>query len=170
MVVAMTQWLSDDEQQSWRAFIAVLSLLPDRLGRDLVADSGLSLADYEILVRLSDQPDRRIRMSDLAVQTLSSRSRLSHQVDRMVMAGLVDRESCDTDRRGMFAVLTDHGYSTLVTAAPAHVASVRNHLVDVLSVEEFAALGRISAKLRDHLEDGETARTRAAKVSSDGRG
>lgn len=166
----MTQWLSDDEQRSWRAVIAVLSLLPDRLGRDLGADSGLSLADYEILVRLSDQPDRRIRMSDLAVQTLSSRSRLSHQIDRMVKAGLVDRESCDTDRRGMFAVLTDHGHNTLVAAAPAHVASVRNHLVDVLSVEEYAELGRISAKLRDHLEEGEPAETGTANVSSDGRG
>jgi len=170
MVYPMTQWLSDDEQQSWRAFIAVLSLLPDRLGRDLGADSGLSMADYEILVRLSDQPDRRIRMSDLADQTLSSRSRLSHQIDRMVKAGLVDRESCDTDRRGMFAVLTDHGYDTLVDSAPAHVTSVRNHLVDVLSVEEFAALGRISAKLRDHLEDGETAGTGTDNIPSDGRG
>jgi len=166
----MTQWLSDDEQQSWRAFIAVLSLLPDRLGRDLGADSGLSMADYDILVRLSDQPDRRIRMSDLADQTLSSRSRLSHQIDRMVKAGLVERESCDTDRRGMFAVLTEHGYDALVAAAPAHVASVRNHLVDVLGAEEFAALGRISATLRDHLEESETAEPGTANVSSDGRG
>ncbi len=148
----MTQWLSADEQQSWRAWIAATTLLPEVLGRDLQCESGLTLPDYEILVRLSESPDRRIRMSDLAERTLASRSRLSHQVDRMEKAGLVSRESCADDRRGSFAVLTEKGWESLVAAAPTHVSSVRAHLVDVLSPEEFASLGRMCAKVHEHLQ------------------
>ncbi len=148
----MTQWLSAEQQQSWRAWLSVSTLLPEALGRDLQCESGLTLPDYEILVRLSESPDRRVRMSDLAERTLASRSRLSHQVDRMEKAGLVSRESCADDRRGSFAVLTDKGWQILVAAAPAHVNSVRNHLVDVLSPEEFEALGRMCAKVNEHLQ------------------
>ncbi len=110
------------------------------------------MPDYEILVRLSESPDRRIRMSELADLTLSSRSRLSHQIDRMHKAGLVDRQECAQDRRGFFAVLTDVGYDTLVEAAPKHVDSVRRRMVDVLTPEEFAELGRLNQKLVDALE------------------
>lgn len=148
----MTQWLTADQQQSWRAWIAASTLLPEYLGRDLHCESGLTLPDYEILVRLSESPDRRIRMSDLAERTLASRSRLSHQVDRMEKAGLVSRESCADDRRGSFAVLTDKGWDSLVAAAPAHVNSVRTHLVDVLTPEEFEALGRMCTKVNEHLQ------------------
>ena len=148
----MTQWLTAEQQQSWRAWIAATTLLPEYLGRDLQCESGLTLPDYEILVRLSESPDRRIRMSDLAERTLASRSRLSHQVDRMEKAGLVSRESCADDRRGSFAVLTDQGWDALVAAAPAHVTSVRTHLVDVLTPEEFQALGRMCAKVNEHLQ------------------
>ena len=91
-------------------------------------------------------------MSELAERTLASRSRLSHQVDRMEKAGLVSRESCADDRRGSFAVLTEKGWESLVAAAPAHVGSVRTHLVDVLTQEEFEALGRICAKVNEHLQ------------------
>jgi DNA-binding MarR family transcriptional regulator len=107
------------------------------------------LADYEILVRLSESPERRVRMSDLAAMTLSSRSRLSHQIDRMEKADYVLRQECSDDRRGFFAVLTDHGWQTLVDAAPKHVESVRHRLVDVLTPEEFAELGRICQKIVD---------------------
>jgi DNA-binding MarR family transcriptional regulator len=147
----MTSWLSEGEQHHWRAWIAAAQLVLDQLDRDLQADHGLTLADYEILVRLSDTPDRRLRMSELADVTLSSRSRLSHQVDRMQRAGLIERQPCTDDRRGYFAALTEHGWSTLVSAAPDHVASVRKHLVDVLSPREFAALGAASAKIADRL-------------------
>jgi DNA-binding MarR family transcriptional regulator len=109
------------------------------------------MADYEILVRLSEAPDRRMRMSDLASTTLSSRSRLSHQIDRMVRAGLVEREACVADRRGAFAVLTDHGWETLVAAAPDHVESVRQHLIDPLTPQEFAGLGVACVKVADQL-------------------
>ncbi len=147
----MTTWLTEDEQESWRAWLSASTLLKDRLSRDLQASHGLTMADYEILVRLSESPDRRMRMSDLAALTLNSRSRLSHQVDRMAQSGLVERQVCDVDRRGAFAVLTEHGWDALVHAAPDHVASVRENLVDVLTVEEFAALGRACAIIADRL-------------------
>ena len=147
----MTNWLTDEQQRDWRAWLAASSLLANQLDRDLQTDAGLSLADYEILVRLSEAEDRRIRMSELAELTLSSRSRLSHQIDRMAKAGLVMREVCTEDRRGSFAVLTDTGWRTLVKSAPAHVESVRTHLVDVLTPAEFAALGRACSKIADRL-------------------
>ena len=145
-----TQWLSADEQRSWRAWIESTVLLLDRLNRDLQETHGLTMADYEILVRLSETPDRRLRMSELAHRTLSSRSRLSHQIDRMEKAGLVEREVCDSDRRGAFATLTEQGWQTLVKAAPDHVTSVRDHLVDQLSPAEFSALGQACRKVADH--------------------
>jgi DNA-binding MarR family transcriptional regulator len=147
----MTRWLSEDEQSYWRSWISANLLLPDRLGRDLQEQCGLTLADYEILVRLSEAPDRRLRMSELAEITLSSRSRLSHQIDRMQKAGQVDRQECTDDRRGYFAVLTDVGYDELVAAAPIHVESVRQRMVDVLTPEEFAEFGRLNQKLVDAL-------------------
>lgn len=149
----MTRWLSEDEQHSWRSWLAANLLVPDRLGRDLQEDTGLTLADYEILVRLSESPERRVRMSDLATQTLSSRSRLSHQIDRMEKARYVRRQECEDDRRGYWAVLTDHGWQTLVDAAPFHVESVRRRLVDVLTPEEFAELGRLNQKVIDALAE-----------------
>ena len=151
----MTRWLNDEEQQSWRAWIAASLLLPDRLSRDLQEQAGISLADYEILVYLSESPERRLRMSELADLTLSSRSRLSHQVDRLTAAGLVDRQPCSEDRRGYFAVLTAQGWDFLVSTAPIHVASVRDHLVDVLTPAEFAELGRLCAKVSSRLRPGE---------------
>lgn len=153
----MTRWLSDEQQAAWRAWIAVSLLLPDRLSRDLVDEAGISLSDYEILVHLSESPERRLRMSELADVTLSSRSRLSHQVDRLSRAGMVDRQPCSEDRRGAFAVLTPRGWDFLVSTAPAHVESVRAHLVDVLTDEEFAEFGRLCTKVADRLlpRDGE---------------
>jgi DNA-binding MarR family transcriptional regulator len=150
----MTRWLSADEQRHWRSWLAASILLNDRLSRDLQEQHGLTIADYEILVHLSEAPDRRLRMSELAERALSSRSRLSHQIDRMRTAGLVDRESCADDRRGAFAVLTERGWEVLVAAAPDHVESVRRHLIDVLTPEEFAALGRACAQVADGLGGG----------------
>jgi DNA-binding MarR family transcriptional regulator len=147
----MTRWLTDDEQRAWRAWIAVSLLLPDRLSRDLQEDSEVSLADYVILMHLSEAPDRRLRMSELADATMSSRSRLSHQIDRLSAAGLVDREPCSGDRRGFFAVLTPAGWDFVVEVAPDHVASVRKRLVDVLTPEEFAEFGRLCAKVAEQL-------------------
>lgn len=150
----MTRWLSTQEQQAWRAWLAASALLNDRLSRDLQATHGLTLADYEILVWLSEHPEQRLRMSELAERTLASRSRLSHQVDRMERAGLVERQQCDDDRRGAFAVLTPAGLRTIQQAAPDHVMSVREYLVDVLTAEEFQALGEACRKITEALGPG----------------
>ena len=160
-----SRWLSDAEQRSWRAWIAVSLLLPDRLSRDLQETAGVSLADYEILVRLSEAPGRRLRMSELAEATLSSRSRLTHQVDRLQQAGWVERERCEDDRRGAYAIMTTDGWEFLVRAAPAHVASVRARLVDVLTAEEFAEFGRLCAIIADDLEAGPTSPVTAYPTS-----
>lgn len=148
----MTRWLSEHEQGYWRSWLAANLLVPDRLGRDLHEQTGLTMADYEILVWLSETDERRLRMSELADRTLSSRSRLSHQIDRMEKAGYVERQECTDDRRGYFAVLTEQGWQVLVAAAPHHVESVRQRIVDVLTPEEFAELGRLSQKLIDGLD------------------
>lgn len=147
----MTNWLTEEQQRNWRAWLSASQLLNDRLSRELHEQHGLTMADYEILVRLSEAPDRRVRMSDLAQQTLSSRSRLSHQIDRMEKAGFVERQVCSDDRRGAFAAMTELGWSTLVAAAPSHVESVRAHLVDQLSAEDFAALGDACQQVAQHL-------------------
>ena len=147
----MTRWLSEEQQKNWRAWLTASTLLNDQLSRDLQETHGITIADYEILVRLSETPDRRLRMSELASQTLSSRSRLSHQIDRMERAGFVERQTCADDRRGAFAVMTDQGWTTLVAAAPDHVKSVRTHLVDQLSDEEFASLGAACERVAAHL-------------------
>ena len=143
----MTQWLSQAQQGDWRAFLSVTALLPDQFSRDLQKTHGLTMADYEILVRLSEAPERAIRMSELAVQTLATRSRLTHQIDRMVEEGLVERKPCTDDKRGFFACMTEAGWQKLVAAAPDHVDSVRHHLVDVLTADEFAQLGHIARKI-----------------------
>jgi DNA-binding MarR family transcriptional regulator len=149
--VADTRWLSEDEQVSWRAYLTSSLLLHDRLNRELQASYGLTMADYEILVRLSEAPLRRIRMTELAQLVLSSKSRLSHQITRMEHAGLVRRQECDDDRRGFFAVLTEEGWQRLVAAAPTHVEGVRRHLVDQMTPAQFHALGQACTKVADHL-------------------
>ncbi len=147
----MTHWLSEHEQELWRGWIAASMLLPERLNRDLYEQHGLTGTDYQILVELSEAPERRMRMSTLADHTQLSRSRLSHQIDRMTKIALVVREVCDDDGRGMFAVLTDHGWDTIVAAAPDHVASVRRHLLDQLTTQEFEAFGQACVKVAEGL-------------------
>jgi DNA-binding MarR family transcriptional regulator len=148
----VTRWLSPTEQKHWRAWLTASALLSEQLQRELQETHGLSLADYEILVRLSEAPDRRLRMSELARKALSSRSRLSHQISRMEALDLVSRQPCADDKRGQWAILTDHGWDALVAAAPEHVEGVRTHLLDPLTAAEFAALGRACAKVATHLE------------------
>ncbi|MBM9503728.1 MarR family winged helix-turn-helix transcriptional regulator [Actinacidiphila acididurans] len=148
---AVTHWLTDEEQRAWRIHLEVSRLLMYQLERDL-QPFGLTNNDYEILVNLSEAEDHRMRMSDLAKSTLQSKSRLSHQITRMEAVGLVRRENCDTDRRGLFAVLTDHGWDTMRKVAPQHVASVRAHFIDLISAEALTsyreALQPVVAHLR----------------------
>ncbi len=144
-------WLDEDQQQLWRAWVRASTLLPDTLSRELQETHGLSLADYEVMVHLTEKPERRLRMSELAERTLVSRSRLTHQVDRMERAGWVVREPCSEDRRGSWAVLTDAGHEAIIAAAPTHVAGVRRHLVDLLGRTEFTKLGLACGEVADHL-------------------
>ncbi|MET9421444.1 MarR family transcriptional regulator [Streptomyces sp. NPDC006540] len=145
-----TRWLTDDEQCTWRTHLEVNKLLMHQLEKDL-QPFGLTNNDYEILVNLSESPDRRMRMSDLAAATLQSKSRLSHQVTRMESAGLVRRENCESDRRGLYAVLTDEGVATMQKVAPHHVASVRKHFIDLLSPEALAELRESLSPVAEHL-------------------
>ncbi|MFI6819686.1 MarR family winged helix-turn-helix transcriptional regulator [Micromonospora sp. NPDC050187] len=147
----MTRWLDPDEQRTWRAFLAASRALMETLDRELQRDAGMPHAYYEILVRLSEAPGRELRMTDLALASGSSRSRLSHAVARLEAAGWVCRRDCPTDRRGQFAVLTDTGFAALAAAAPGHVEGVRRHLFDALSPAQVDQLRRISESLVDHL-------------------
>ncbi|MER7167887.1 MarR family transcriptional regulator [Micromonospora sp. NPDC000207] len=151
MLYVMTRWLDPDEQRTWRAYLTASRVLMDTLDRELQRDADMPHAYYEILVRLSEAPDRRVRMSELATLTSSSRSRLSHAAARLEAAGWIRREDCPTDRRGQIAVLTEAGFATLAAAAPGHVEGVRRHLFDALSPAQVDQLRRISETLVDHL-------------------
>lgn len=148
---ADVRWLSAEQQVHWRAFRDGVALLFDALGHDLEARSGLSLHEYEVMVRLSEVPDRALRMSQLAADLAHSRSRLTHTVARMENAGLVERVACPSDARGVNCVLTEAGWQALAAAAPGHVASVHERLVDVLSDDELVALGAAMGKVRSRL-------------------
>jgi DNA-binding MarR family transcriptional regulator len=141
------RWLSAEQQRHWRAFRDGVAVLFDQLGRDLEHCSGLSVHEYEVMVRLSEAPDRVLRMSQLAADLAHSRSRLTHTIARMEAAGLVQRVACESDARGVNCMLTEAGWQALVAAAPGHVESVRERLVDVLSDDELAALGTAMAKV-----------------------
>ena len=136
-----TRWLDAEQQLVWRAYLLGSARLAERLDADL-REFGLDLGEYEILVTLSEAPERRARMSELADAVHQSRSRLTHTVSRMENAGLVDRASCPTDRRGVWAHLTDEGFRLLEVAAPTHVESVRRNFVEAMSEADYAAVGR----------------------------
>jgi DNA-binding MarR family transcriptional regulator len=142
-------WLDDDEEQAWRAFRRLLTALPARLGRDLARDSGLSSADYEVLSTMSEKPNRRWELKELAAKMEWSRSRLSHHATRMEGRGLIEKESDPHDARGCILHLTDDGFGVLEAAAPDHVASVRARFIDHLSADELALLSRLSTRIAD---------------------
>lgn len=145
------RWLASDEQAVWRAYLDVSRLLNERLNRQLAEDSTLSLAEYEILVQLSEHPDRALRMSELAARAVNSRSRLTHTVARMEERGLVRRTPCVEDGRGVMCTLTDAGYQAIVDAAPGHVEAVRSVVFDPLDTADVAALGRALESIRARL-------------------
>ena len=136
----MPQWLTDDEQRAWRGLVQMTSRLDSRLNRELQQTAGLSLADYDVLVLLTEAPDGRLRVFELAEELQWEQSRLSHHLARMQRRSLVAREECTTDRRGAFVVLTDAGRDAIEKAAPGHVALVRQLVFDGLSVEQVAML------------------------------
>jgi DNA-binding MarR family transcriptional regulator len=146
-----TRWLDARQQASWRSFALGVTLLLDRLDADLQRDFDLSLTEYEILVRLSERPQREMRMAQLADALAHSRSRVTHTVRRMEAAGLVQRTSAPDDGRGIVCRMTEHGYDVLVAAAHRHVTGVREYLVDLVDPADFAALGRVMDAVSDRL-------------------
>jgi DNA-binding MarR family transcriptional regulator len=147
-----TRWLSPEQEQAWRRYRRMRTLLDLATSRDLRNDSGLSDADYDVLSTLSEADDDRWRAGELAKLLLWSTSRLAHQIGRMEARNLVARESVDGDARGAVIALTPAGRRALRAAAPRHVESVRRNLIDLLSPGEVRTLDRIAKRVVDHLE------------------
>ena len=144
-------WLTAQEQVAWRTYLYATTLLGDRFSDALQSapEVGLTLGEYEILVRLSETENKFLRMSELADKVVHSRSRLTHTISRMEKRGLVERVRCSDDGRGRQAQLTLAGEEMLLRAAPIHVRSVRELLLDVIGHEDLLELGRILAKTID---------------------
>jgi DNA-binding MarR family transcriptional regulator len=132
--------LNSSQMHVWRTFLAAHARLMSALDEELVAGHGLPLADYEVLVHLSEGPDEGIRMSQLAERILVSRSGLTRRVDRLEEQGLVERHVCPSDRRGQMAMLTAAGRQRLSAAAPTHLDGVRRLFIDALDEKQMDAL------------------------------
>ncbi|CAB4529957.1 unannotated protein [freshwater metagenome] len=146
------RWLNPAEMKAWRRYIIASRRLLEALDYDL-EDHELSMADYEVLAQLSDAPDRKMRMSELADVAMLSRSRLSHRIKVMEKAGWVKREACPIDKRGYFAVMTAKGWKAIVAAAPDHVESVRMRFLDHLNKEDQKVLSEIFERVTDSLKE-----------------
>ncbi|SDS78981.1 MarR family winged helix-turn-helix transcriptional regulator [Microlunatus soli] len=137
-------WLTPAEERAWRGYMLMHPLVDLRISRDLSRDSGLSMADYMVLVSVSEDADRQLRLVELAEVMLWSKSRLGHHLDRMVARGLVLRRQLPTNSRATVIELTEAGWAAIRQAAPLHVRSVRRHLLDLLSADQVAALADIT--------------------------
>jgi DNA-binding MarR family transcriptional regulator len=154
MAMGTPIWLSPAEMSAWRAYIVASRRLWEAFESDL-GDHGLTMYDYELLAHLSEAPARTMRMSELAEIALLSRSRLSHRIKVMEKAGLVTREECAHDRRGLNAVMTEKGWKAIQKAAPDHVNSVRSHFIDLLSKEELDQFTNAFSRIQEHLRSSE---------------
>jgi DNA-binding MarR family transcriptional regulator len=150
--MSSTQWLTDDQQQAWRTYLNLQARLTAALNRQLQADAGLSLADYEVLVQLTDAPDIRLRPYELQRALQWEQSRLSHHLARMQRRGLVAREECAADGRGAYVALTDAGREAITAAAPRHVDTVRRMVFDHLDPHQLATFHQVNAAVLDHLD------------------
>ncbi|MEV6794895.1 MarR family transcriptional regulator [Streptomyces sp. NPDC051320] len=146
------RWLTDDEQGAWRAYLQATTLLEDHLDRQLQRDAGMPHVYYGLLVQLSQAPERRLRMTELAMHAKITRSRLSHAIARLERNGWVRRENCPSDKRGQNAVLTPEGMQVLERTAPGHVAAVRQALFDRLSPEQTEQLTEIMRLIAQGLQ------------------
>ncbi|MFN8191597.1 MAG: MarR family transcriptional regulator [Nocardioidaceae bacterium] len=146
-------WLDDREQQLWRRWLRLASELPHQLHRELQADAGISWQDFEVLVQLTEAPEHRLRISELAAALVWEKSRTSHHLTRMQSRGLVAREECDDDARGAFVVVTPAGRRVIETAAPGHARAVRRLLFDALSPADTARLNAILGRVLDGLDE-----------------
>ncbi|MFC4059128.1 MarR family winged helix-turn-helix transcriptional regulator [Planomonospora corallina] len=140
-------WLDDDQQRAWRAYLRMQARLSAALNRRLQTSSGLSLADYDVLVHLTDAPDGRLRPYELQHALEWEQSRLSHHLSRMQRRGLVERRECADDGRGAFIVLTETGREAIATAAPGHVEAVRELFIDALGPDQVGALHHLATQV-----------------------
>src|SRR3954454_6100365 len=150
-VSSAPRWLDAREQAAWRAYLDMNALLTARLNREMQEESGISISDFSVLVCLSEHPDARMRVLELARGLGWEKSRLSHQLTRMQQRGLIERSNCSEDRRGAFVVLTAQGRRTVEAAAPRHVDSVRRYLFDELTSDQVDALGSIAPGVVERL-------------------
>ncbi|MBX4171939.1 MULTISPECIES: MarR family transcriptional regulator [Rhodococcus] len=148
-----TRWLSDTEHDLWRTYLDATRLLLQQLDRQLVRDTGISFTDYEILVVLSEAPQQRLRMRELAEASTVTRSGITRAVTRLENAGWVRRVHCESDKRGAWAELTDCGAATLAAAAPGHVAAVRANMLDLLSPRDITTMTYRFDEIRRHILD-----------------
>ena len=147
------RWLTAEEERLWRRWLTLNARLAATLHRELQDDAGLSMPDYEVLVHLTDSPEGRMRVTDLARLLQWERSRVSHHVTRMERRRLVQRVECAEDGRGAFVVITPDGRAAIEQAAPGHVNTVRRLVFDALSPEEVDALATIVEKALTQLDN-----------------
>ncbi|MGZ4694132.1 MAG: MarR family winged helix-turn-helix transcriptional regulator [Acidimicrobiales bacterium] len=146
------RWLDEDEQATWQAYLASTRLLEETLDRQLQNEAGMPHTYYGILAQLSDAPDQRMRMSDLARLVRASPSRMTHAITSLENRGWVRREQCPTDKRGYLAVLEPAGRKILEEKAPGHVAEVRARLFDRLTPEQVVQLRQICEGILEGLD------------------
>ena len=144
-------WLSAQEEQLWRAWTQLNAELSATLQREMQNDAKLSLSDYEVLVHLTDSPEGRVRVSDLARLLQWERSRVSHHLTRMERRGLVERRECAEDGRGAFIAVTKAGRTANEQAAPGHVAAVRRLVFDALDEDDVSCLSQVIDKMLSRL-------------------
>jgi DNA-binding MarR family transcriptional regulator len=161
--VPKAKWLDKEQQAAWRAMLAMYQLLDDALDRQLQRDAKMPHAYYMVLAMLSEAPDRRLRMTDLAQLVQSSQSRMSHAIARLEERGWVRREQCPTDKRGQIAVLTDDGFAVLAAAAPGHVQAVRDNFFDLLDRDQVRQLRDICDTVLAKLDPAGTAQGQFAR-------
>jgi DNA-binding MarR family transcriptional regulator len=154
-VTTDVRWLDATQQRAWRGFLDLHARLSAKLNRDLQQTSGLTLADYDVLVHLTDVPDGRLRAFELGDGLQWDKSRVSKQVARLAARGLVAKQECETDRRGAYVVLTPVGRAAIEAAAPAHVELVHRLIFDALTPGQVREWATISAAVLRRLEMGD---------------
>lgn len=166
MATAPPQALVRQQKETWQAYFDATRLLLDELDRRVNQDAGISLADFGVLARLADADEWGVRMSELADSTVSSRSRMSHAVDRLETLGLVERRACPTDRRGSYASLTEAGRDKLAEAQPGHADTVLRYLFNQLSSEEVDGLLGSMTTIKTSLQQLPGASAQAGELDS----
>jgi DNA-binding MarR family transcriptional regulator len=140
---------SDREAETWKLFLETARLIRDHLDSQLTREQAIGISEFEILAHLHNASERRLRMSELSRLTVAPKSRLTYRIDQLVARGWVVREECETDRRGLFAVLTEDGAKQLIAAAPGHVTTMRKVFYDQIQDEELAVFTRILTRIND---------------------